>query len=71
MTGGARSCVATGSSVADPDVQDLVEKMQALEAPGDPERSHGDADDLLVEAVRRLGAGDLADSFERVPKWYA
>lgn len=47
---------------------------------GDPEGTHLRADELLVEAVRELGAEtsypeseieSLIAAYERVPKWYA
>jgi hypothetical protein len=38
---------------------------------GDYEADHGKADDALIEYLRALGHGALADAWEKVRKWYA
>ena len=51
----------------------IVTKLDALD--GDAERSHAEADKLMQEAFRLLGAKEVADAFERASErvgfWYA
>ncbi len=37
----------------------------------DPEDAHGEADDALCDFLDDLGLGDLADLYDKIPKWYA
>ena len=36
----------------------------------DPEKYHGDADDLLCEALELLGYKSLVEKYEKVDKYY-
>ena len=38
---------------------------------GDKEASHGNADDLLCEALKELGYGKGVEVFKDADKWYA
>ena len=48
-----------------------LREMRECVVGGDEEITHADADEILCEALRMLGHGDLVDEWERVPKWYA
>lgn len=52
-------------------VDEILVEMRALARLGDPEISHGEADDLLLEALELLGEPEIAEAFRHVPKWYA
>jgi len=51
----------------------LIERMEALASGecGDIEANHVKADEILCEALRRLGQDRLVELFEKVEKWYA
>lgn len=36
----------------------------------DSERAHSDADDALIEFLRALGFSEIADTFDKLTKWY-
>lgn len=59
---------------ADKRLVGIIDEIRALKG-RDKERDHCDADDLLCEALRLLGGGDVADAYEaaceRVGFWYA
>jgi hypothetical protein len=46
------------------------QQMQEIAAGGDPEIAHPRADDLLCAILRELGAGEVADIFDAMDKWY-
>lgn len=65
-------------------LQEISREMSEIAAlsPDDPEVAHGRADDLLIEAIRRLApyatgtvdegeAVTLIEAWGRVVKWYA
>jgi hypothetical protein len=56
-------------------VYEAVRKLDAMPDDGDAEILHGDADDILCDTLRKLGAGAVADAFERAANrvgfWYA
>jgi hypothetical protein len=47
------------------------QQMHAECFTGDYEHDHSRADAILVEFLRSLGFDVLADTYERVGKWYA
>ena len=53
---------------------EAVKRMRELsfgDSPGDAEDWHDEADRILCEQLRRLGAHELVDLYEEVEKWYA
>jgi len=58
-----------------PAIQSLIDRLNAIDASGDTEHDHGEADDILVDALRYLGQTELADAYvaakERSGFWYA
>lgn len=56
-------------------IQEAIDILDAMPAHGDSEGCHGEADDLLVQALRIYEGNELADAFERakgrVGFWYA
>lgn len=48
-------------------------RMQTMANGGnyDNEQAHGDADDLMCEALRSLGYGEGVDIYQSIEKWYA
>lgn len=46
-------------------------EMALLEKHADPEEAHVKADELVTEALKLLGHQDVAESYCRVPRWYA
>lgn len=55
-------------------LKQIVVELQAMDG-CDPEAAHARADWLMCEALRLLGAGDIADAFldarNRLGFWYA
>ena len=47
----------------------LNERCESFEI--DEETAHGDADDLLMDVLNKLGYTELAKAFDDVPKWYS
>ena len=45
--------------------------LEIRETGGDPEATHGWADDTLCELLRSLGYGEGVAIFESLEKWYA
>lgn len=37
----------------------------------DAEIAHVEADDILMNLLREIGMGDVADEFDKIEKWYA
>jgi hypothetical protein len=70
----------SGSTQKPRSLGEIAAEMASLDQ-GDPEASHARADDLLIEAIRRLVTGDyrlvvdtaerLIESWRSVEKWYA
>ena len=50
---------------------ELCEQMNDLITMRDPERAHGEADDILCRALKILGLGELVTLYDRVEKWYS
>ncbi len=51
--------------------EEFLQKLQELYGEGqDPERFHGEADDLIVELLKQLGYGEGAEFFDKCEKWY-
>ena len=48
----------------------IVARLESMQR-DDPEGAHGEADKLLIVLIRSLGYNEVADAWERVPKWYA
>lgn len=57
------------------ELQKIADELDAMPKGGDEEGLHDHADNLLCEALRILGADNVADAFEqakwRVGFWYA
>ena len=51
--------------------QEAIDRMKGSCFFGDQEIDHGHADDILCDALRKLGFDDLVDLYETVDKWYA
>lgn len=52
--------------------QNVVEALEELQNPnGDAEYQHGQADVIVIQFIRSLGYDDIADAWQKVPKWYA
>jgi hypothetical protein len=55
--------------------QALIASLDTMQKNGDPEALHATADDLLIQFLRNIGYGDVADAYEqaqdRVGFWYA
>lgn len=49
----------------------LLEKMKALIGDDEPEGAHGEADDLLCQALLLHGEKELVELWKQVSKWYA
>ena len=49
----------------------LAERLRELDTEDNPERAHGEADEILVKLVRTLGYNETADAFIRMKKWYS
>ncbi|MNM65794.1 hypothetical protein D3C81_772560 [compost metagenome] len=55
-------------------MEQYVTQMLELVDNGDNEMTHSNADDLLLDALRDLGFGQIADAWDEVAKmgfWYA
>ena len=56
-------------------VQEAVEKLNAMKHGDDEEIAHGEAENILCELLRDLGYGAVSDAFDgavdRVGFWYA
>lgn len=55
--------------------KEIIEELNAMTNLGDNERDHGDADDLLLVALRSYGADDIVNAYiqarDRCGFWYA
>lgn len=52
--------------------QGVVDALEELQKPnGDTEILHSAADELVIQFIRSLGYDDIADAWQKVPKWYA
>jgi hypothetical protein len=51
--------------------EQAVIDLTALHNAGDPERGHGDADDILCCLLEALGYRDVVDAYQKVEKWRA
>ena len=54
-----------------PDFKKQYEQMEALQNNWDIEETHGKADDILCEVLRKLGYNRLVELYEKIDKWYA
>lgn len=52
-------------------VRGLKRRLVDLQAAGDPEAAHGEADDVLCELLTVLGYKDIVAEWQLVQKWYA
>lgn len=52
---------------------EAVEKIREIirDYGEDPETSHPKADQVLIEFLRDRGFSELADEWEKVPRWYS
>lgn len=51
-----------------------VDAIASAGTHGEPEGDHAYADDVLLTTLRRIGAGDLADAYDRLvdrSRWWA
>ena len=44
---------------------------EQLESNNNQEMTHIIADDAIIDFIRFLGFSEIADAWEKVPKWYA
>jgi hypothetical protein len=51
--------------------KELLARLKAEQGSLDEEAAHGNADDVLCEALTLLGHADLVEEWRKVPKWYA
>jgi hypothetical protein len=51
--------------------EQCLKKLVEAQKDGDTEAAHADADDAIIEFLRVLGHQDVANEWEKVPKWYA
>lgn len=49
----------------------VLTKLNAIHGQVDIERQHEQADKALCDFLRVIGYGDVAEAFEKIPKWYA
>lgn len=47
-----------------------IAKLKELQGSGDPEFSHGEADEALCSLLEELNFGDVVAEWRKVPKWY-
>jgi hypothetical protein len=61
-------------------LEEIIERLQEQQANSDIEIAHGEADDLLIEALMRIAYNHnwlkadifkIIEAWEKVPKWYA
>ena len=52
-------------------IKEAVEQMKECVKNGDAEVAHVNADDILCDVLKQLGAKELVDEFNKVTKWYA
>lgn len=71
-TGGSGNCVAMATQkIPPPTPAEFEAKMKAIFSKGyDPERAHGQADDLLIETLITLGYKKGAAIFTKAERWY-
>ena len=53
------------------DKNEALTKLKVLVKSGDPERAHGEADDVLCALLVSLGYNEVVTIYKLVPKWYA
>jgi hypothetical protein len=52
-------------------IKAAIERMKECVKNSDYEVAHCNADDILCDVLKQLGAKELVDEFEKVGKWYA
>lgn len=52
-------------------MQKYLERLRNLEELDDPEKIHGEADDILCELLRELGYAEVVECYNSLPRWYA
>ena len=68
---GVKAIFDVGKGVEMIDLSKLCERMKALQDELDVEDAHGKADDILCDALKELGCGELVELYDKVEKWYA
>ena len=48
--------------------EDLLKILKGLEASGDTESAHADADDALIDFINDP---EITEAYEKIDKWYA
>lgn len=48
-----------------------IERLRELQADGDQENGHIEADDILCELLVSLGYEDVVKEYHKIGKWYA
>lgn len=48
-----------------------IELLKANQGTGDTERQHYNADNILCELLKKLGAENVVKQWEKVHRWYA
>jgi len=52
-------------------IKEAVEQMKECVKNGDTEVAHLNADKILCDVLKQLGAEELVDVYKKVDKWYA
>ena len=58
-------------TLPDSRAEEAVAYLKELQACGDPEYSHAEADKVLCELLRKLNFDEVVEEWEKVGKWYA
>lgn len=53
------------------EMENIAYRQVRPDLPQDYERDHGEADDMLCDALLLLGETELVENFKRLTKWYA
>jgi hypothetical protein len=51
--------------------EQAIAELKKLQASGDTEAAHCDADGVLCKLLEALGYGDVTEEWAKVDKWYA
>ena len=51
--------------------KEAFSRLRELQASGDHETAHYEADDILCQLLDALGHGDVVEEFKKIKKWYA
>jgi hypothetical protein len=51
--------------------KEVLKRLTKLNQKEDIEWQHGEADDILIEVMKCIGLEEVANLWEKIPKWYA